>query len=47
MLQLQRRMEKVMRVVRKRCSAICRVMGVGDDYADKPWVLMQRMGGDL
>ncbi len=47
LLQLQRQMEKVMRVARKRSSAICRVMGVGDDYAGKPWVLMERMGGDL
>lgn len=47
MLQLRRQMEKVMRVVRKRSSAICRVMSVGDDYAGKPWVLMERMGGDL
>jgi hypothetical protein len=47
LLQLRRRMEKVMRVARQRSSAICRVMDVGDDYAGKPWVLMERMGGDL
>jgi serine/threonine protein kinase len=47
LLQLQRQMEKVMRVARKRSSAICRVMGVGDHYAGKPWVLMEHMGGDL
>ncbi len=36
-----------MRDMRKRSSAICRVMGVGEDYAGKSWVLMERMGGDL
>ncbi|CAK9201842.1 unnamed protein product [Sphagnum troendelagicum] len=47
LLKLRRRMDKVMRLVRERSSAICRVMAVGKDNIGKVWILMERMGGDL
>ncbi|KAH9543526.1 hypothetical protein CY35_13G069900 [Sphagnum magellanicum] len=47
LLKLRRRMDKVMRLVRERSSAICRVMAVGRDNLGKVWILMERMGGDL
>jgi len=45
--QLRRRMDKVMGIVRKNSSAICRVMAVGEDKMGNGWILMERMGGDL
>ncbi|KAH8943763.1 hypothetical protein BDL97_13G071500 [Sphagnum fallax] len=47
LLKLRRRLDKVMRLVRERSSAICRVMAVGKDNLGKVWILMERMGGDL
>jgi serine/threonine protein kinase len=47
LLQLRRRMDKVMEIVRKNSSAICRVMAVGEDNMGNGWILMERMGGDL
>jgi serine/threonine protein kinase len=47
LLKLRRRMDKVMRLVTERSSAICRVMAVGKDNLGKVWILMERMGGDL
>jgi serine/threonine protein kinase len=47
LLTLRRRMDKVMRLVRERSSAICKVMAVGKDSLGKVWILMERMGGDL
>jgi serine/threonine protein kinase len=40
-------MDKVMEIVRKNSSAICRVMAVGEDNMGNGWILMERMGGDL
>jgi len=45
--QLRRRMDKVMEIVRKNSSAICRVMAVGEDKMGNGWILMERMGCDL
>jgi serine/threonine protein kinase len=45
--QLRRRMDKVMDIVRKNSSAVCRVMAVGEDNMGNGWILMERMGGDL
>jgi serine/threonine protein kinase len=45
--RLRRRMDKVMEIVRKNSSAICRVMAVGEDNMGNGWILMERMGGDL
>jgi serine/threonine protein kinase len=47
LLQLQRRMEMLMKTMKKRNSAICRVFGVGEDYVGNVWIVMERMGGDL
>jgi serine/threonine protein kinase len=47
LLKLRRQMDKAMRLVRERSSAICRVMAVGKDNLGKVWILMERMGGDL
>jgi serine/threonine protein kinase len=47
LLRLRRRMDRVMRLVRERSSAICRVMAVGKDNVGNGWILMERMNGDL
>ncbi len=47
LFQLQRRMERVMKTMKKRNSAICRVFGVGEDYVGNVWIVMERMAGDL
>ncbi|CAK9203822.1 unnamed protein product [Sphagnum troendelagicum] len=47
LFQLQRRMEMVMKTMKKRNSAICRVFGVGKDYVGNVWIVMEQMAGDL
>jgi tRNA A-37 threonylcarbamoyl transferase component Bud32 len=47
LFQLQRRMEMVMKTMKRRNSAICRVFGVGEDYVGNVWTVMERMAGDL
>jgi serine/threonine protein kinase len=44
---LQRRLQMVMKIRKKNNSAICRVFGVGRDWAGNAWVVMEQMAGDL
>ncbi len=47
LFRLQGRMERVMKLRKKNDSAICRVLGVGEDVEGNACVVMQRMDGDL
>ncbi|CAK9203783.1 unnamed protein product [Sphagnum troendelagicum] len=47
LLSLQRRMEKVMKVRKENKSAICAVLGVGQDSDGNVCVVMEKMDGDI
>jgi serine/threonine protein kinase len=47
LFSLQRRMEKVMKIRKKNNSAICAVLGVGEDSDGNVCVVMEKMDGDL
>ncbi|CAK9862934.1 unnamed protein product [Sphagnum jensenii] len=47
LVELQKRMDKVMKTSRRNSSAVCKVMGVGMDAVGNACIVMERMGGDL
>ncbi|CAM6029168.1 unnamed protein product [Sphagnum balticum] len=47
LVELQRRMDKVMKTSRRNGSAVCKVMGVGMDAVGNACIVMEGMGGDL
>ncbi len=47
LVELQKRMDKVMKTSRRNASAVCKVMGVGMDAVGNACIVMERMGGDL
>jgi serine/threonine protein kinase len=47
LVELQKRMDKVMKTSRRNSSAVCKVMGVGMDAVGNAFIVMERMGGDL
>ncbi|CAK9201407.1 unnamed protein product [Sphagnum troendelagicum] len=47
LVELQKRMDKVMKTSRRNTSAVCKVMGVGMDAVGNACIVMERMGGDL
>jgi serine/threonine protein kinase len=47
LVELQMRMNKVMKTSRRNASAVCKVMGVGMDAVGNAFIVMERMGGDL
>jgi len=47
LMELQKRMDKVMKTSRRNSSAVCKVMGVGVDAVGNACIVMERMGGDL
>ncbi|KAH9543226.1 hypothetical protein CY35_13G052800 [Sphagnum magellanicum] len=47
LVELQKRMDKVMKTSRRNASAVCKVMGVGMDAVGNAFIVMERMGGDL